>query len=95
MTALRLRGGKRAKRSRGGYAGGFVPLGKTVVSRDFADDPAAIARMRELRGQGRSLREIAAALTDEGHATKHGARWHPSTVARALAMTGTEDQPAA
>jgi hypothetical protein len=40
--------------------------------------------MAELKHDGASLREIAAVLTDEGHRTKRGARWHPQTVAKAL-----------
>jgi DNA invertase Pin-like site-specific DNA recombinase len=90
MIALRLRGGKRAKRARGGYAGGFVPLGQRVEGREFVPDQAgqaAIARIRELHAGGRSLREIIAALDAEGHRTKQGGRWHPSTVSRLLART--------
>lgn len=85
MIALRLRGGKRRKRARGGYAGGYVPLGMRVEGREFVPDDgeqAAIARIRELRGEGRSLREVIAVLDAEGHRTKRGGRWHPSTVAR-------------
>ena len=45
----------------------------------------AVARILELRAEGRALRAIVATLTAEGHTTKHGARWHLTTVARVVA----------
>lgn len=96
MIALRLRGGKRAKRARGGYAGGYVPLGVRVEGREFVPDEteqAAIARIRELHAGGRSLREIIAALDAEDVRTKQGGRWHPSTVSRLLARQQVERSP--
>jgi DNA invertase Pin-like site-specific DNA recombinase len=92
MTALRLRGGKARKRSEGRYAGGYVPYGSAVQGREFVPaeaELATLARIRELGAEGRSLREIAAVLEAEGHRTKHGARWHPSTVGRLLAREDT------
>ena len=59
------------------------PLGVRVEGREFVPDDAelaAIARIRELHAGGASLREIIAALDAEGHATKRGGRWYPSTV---------------
>lgn len=49
----------------------------------FADQ-VAIARMRELRAEGLTLRAIAAQLTAEGHASQKGGPWHPSSVADIL-----------
>ena len=51
-----------------------------------ADDVerGAVARARELRGEGKSLREIARALVAEGHAPR-GKRWHVQTLARVVA----------
>jgi hypothetical protein len=46
---------------------------------------AAVARARELRGEGKSLREIAAALVSEGHRPR-GKRWHVQTLARVVAL---------
>ena len=45
----------------------------------------AVARILELRAEGHTLRAIVATLTAEGHTTKHGARWHLTTVARVVA----------
>jgi len=48
-------------------------------------DPLAAGRMiLALRAQGRSLREIAARLTEEGIATRRGGRWYASTVRAVL-----------
>lgn len=44
-------------------------------------EAAAVARARELRGQGKSLRAIAAALDAEGHQPR-GKRWHVETLSR-------------
>ena len=46
---------------------------------------APVARILELRAEGHALRAIVATLTAEGHTTKHGARWHLTTVARVVA----------
>jgi hypothetical protein len=43
-----------------------------------------VDRVVELRGQGRSLRGIAAALEADGHRPRRGERWHPNTLARIL-----------
>jgi hypothetical protein len=40
----------------------------------------ALARMRTLRAQGRSLAQIAATLTQEGFPTRSGKPWHKGTV---------------
>jgi len=48
-------------------------------------EAVAVARAHELRAQGLTLRAIADALTQEGHATKAGKRWHATTVARMIA----------
>lgn len=99
MIALRLRGGKVAKRARGGYAGGYVPLGMRVADRELVPDEAeqaAVRRMTALQAEGKSLREIAAVLEAEGFRAKRGARWYPSAVARTLARStaGGDGQPA-
>ena len=87
MISLRLRAGRRRKGEKGGFAYGSPPLGWRAERGQLVVDEAeaeAVARMVELRNDGASLREIATVLTDEGHRTKRGARWHPQTVARAL-----------
>jgi hypothetical protein len=40
MIVLRMRAGKRLKAQRGGYTGGWLPLGYTATDGDFAPDPA-------------------------------------------------------
>ncbi len=87
MIALRLAGGRAAKRSNGGYAGGYVPLGTRLVNGEFAADEVeleAIDRIRTLHDDGLSLRQIVMALEDEGVPTKRGGHWYPATVARVL-----------
>jgi DNA invertase Pin-like site-specific DNA recombinase len=47
--------------------------------------PAVVKRIRREREAGRSLREIAGRLNDEGVPTGHGgAKWHASTVKAVL-----------
>jgi DNA invertase Pin-like site-specific DNA recombinase len=47
--------------------------------------PAVLRRIRRERKEGRSLREIARRLNDDGVPTGHGgARWHASTVKAVL-----------
>lgn len=57
--------------------------GRRVVAKD-AGELVTVARMRALKADGLSLREIAATLTDEGHRTKRGGEWYASTVRAVL-----------
>ncbi len=87
----RLRAGRKAKVTRGGYAYGAPRLGMRAEDRALVADPgeqATIARMVELRGQGLSLRQICNALEAEGRPTKRGGQWHPTVVARVLLRVG-------
>ncbi|MGU3497632.1 recombinase family protein [Mycobacterium sp. C31M] len=95
LIAKRLRDGRRAKAAAGGHAIGATPYGWSSGKRS-ADNPsgalvpvpeeqAALLRMKSLAEQGKSTRQIAAALTDEGHPTKRGGAWSGATVARILA----------
>lgn len=84
LIRARTRTALAVKKSRGERTGG-VPLGSSVgadgrLSADPAE-AAAVARARELRAEGRSLREFAAALGAEGHRPR-GKRWHVQTLAR-------------
>ena len=93
--AKRLRDGRKAKAAAGGHATGAVPYGRRSEKRSpsnphgklvpVPDEQAAVARMLALRASGASTREIAAALTVEGFATKRGGRWASATVSRILA----------
>jgi DNA invertase Pin-like site-specific DNA recombinase len=58
--------------------------GRKVWLPDLAEQATA-ARIRELRGEGLSLRAICDVLRREGRPTKRGGRWAPQTVAQVLA----------
>jgi hypothetical protein len=84
MIRLRLRSGRARKREHNGYAGdGPPPLGYRAEGRQLVPDPdeqAVLERIRALRAEGRSLREIATALTAEGYRPKRAATWHPGSL---------------
>lgn len=90
MIGVRLRAGRRLKAENGGYAYGSPPVGYRAEAKALVVDESerrAVARARELRDQGKSLRQIAGVLDEEGHRAKRGGRWHPTTLARALARS--------
>ncbi len=92
MIALRMTRGRALKRERGGYADGRPPYGFKAEGKALVPDvaeQATVQRMRELHGQGESLRGIIAVLEAEGRPAKQGGRWHPKTVAAVLARSGT------
>jgi DNA invertase Pin-like site-specific DNA recombinase len=70
-----------------GQRTGGIPMGTRVVEGKRLEvdgvEAAAVARARVLRGEGRSLREIAAVLDAEGHRPR-GKRWHIQTIARVV-----------
>ena len=79
------------KAEQGGYAHGAPPLGFRAEGGELVPDPdeqAAVQRIVELRAEGESLRQIAAALTAEGFTPKRGGAWHPQQVARVLDRAG-------
>jgi DNA invertase Pin-like site-specific DNA recombinase len=91
MIRLRLRLGRRRKSEMGGYAFGAPPFGSRASDRKLIVDPEeqrTIARIRELRGSGASLRDVAAKLHSEGLRPKRGERWHPVVIQRILARSG-------
>ncbi|MBU6430742.1 MAG: recombinase family protein, partial [Cyanobacteria bacterium REEB65] len=49
----------------------------------------AITLILDLREQGRTLREIAAELTERGIETKRGGRWHIQTIKNILERAGS------
>jgi DNA invertase Pin-like site-specific DNA recombinase len=92
MIAKRMRDGRKAKAAKGGHAEGRVGYGW----RTDPDDPLGrlakveaeqfvIARMKAMRAEGMSLREIAAALTDDGVPAQRGGTWQANTISRILA----------
>jgi DNA invertase Pin-like site-specific DNA recombinase len=87
QTVARLRAGKRRKQAAGGFIGGSPPFGWKAEGKELAEDPteqATLARIRELRGQGQSLRAIAAALEAEGRFPRRGQHWAPNVLSRIL-----------
>lgn len=75
------------KRQRGEKTGGDCPYGFRSVNGKLIAHPGeqrVIARMRELKGQGYSSREIAAALTREGRFTRKGTPWTHTGILRIL-----------
>lgn len=86
LIRARTKGALAVLKAKGRRTGG-VPMGRRVEAGRLVVDggeAAAVARARELRDQGKSLREIAAALEVEGHRPR-GARWHVQTLARMVA----------
>lgn len=84
MIAKRLRDGRNAKRDKGGHPQGRYRYGWTPKGKDD-EQQAALRLMRAMRDAGRSTREIARVLNEQGHPTaRDGATWHGSTVARIL-----------
>jgi len=87
MLTARMRAGRQMKADKGGYAYGAPPLGYAAHDGALvADDSeqATVKRIMSLRGAGKSLREIAQTLTDEGHKPKRSERWHPQTLASVI-----------
>lgn len=91
MIRLRMQSGRANRRERGDYAGDGSPpygwrpergqRGEGVRLVEVEGEQATLARIRELRAGGSSLRQIAEVLTAEGHKTKRGGRWQPQTLA--------------
>jgi DNA invertase Pin-like site-specific DNA recombinase len=85
----RMQSGRALKAERGGYAGygsphfGVHAEGKELVP--DAREQAAVARIRTLRADGLSLRQICTRLDTEGIRPKRGDHWHPTTLNRVLA----------
>jgi DNA invertase Pin-like site-specific DNA recombinase len=88
LTIKRMRNGRKAKAAEGGYAGyGSPAFGQRAQGGELVPDEreqAALARIKSLRAEGLSLRQIAAQLTTEGIKPKRGDHWHPTTLNRAL-----------
>lgn len=88
LIRSRMAAGRAAKAAKGGYAGGRPKFGYRAVAGELQPEPteqAVIGFARKLRAEGKSIRQIAAALTEEGHKPKAGHVWHPPQVARLLA----------
>lgn len=87
MITKRLRDGRRAKASKGGYVAGSPRFGWRAVGGELVRDEveqAVVERMVAMRSGGASLRAIAGALNAESIPSKRGGRWSPSSVSRVL-----------
>jgi len=91
LIASRTRAALAVKRARDEYCGGEPPLGRAVAETPGArklvpgdsDEVRALELIAALRADGMPLRDIAAALND-AELKPRGARWHLTTVARAV-----------
>ena len=87
MIVARLRRGRQVKKASGGYAQGRPPYGYRAEAGALVpvdEEQAAIIRARQLSKRGKSLRQIAEILGQEGHHPRTGHTWHPPMVARLL-----------
>lgn len=92
MIVARLRAGRKAKAARGGYAGaGPPPFGWAAVEGELVEvgpEQRTIARIVELKREGKSLVVVAGMLNAEGRRPKRGGRWHTEQVRRVLRRLG-------
>lgn len=87
MIALRLRSGRRRKAEEGGFAYGSPAYGYVAVGGELFPEEreqTTVQRIRALRTDGLSLRQIAAQLDEEGHKPKRGEHWSAMAVKRVL-----------
>lgn len=99
MIVKRMRDGRRAKATTGRHSVGSYRYGTQGAgegrARDAAprsDEQQAVARIVELREEGRSYREIAAVLDEEGHRPRRAASWSAMSV-RNVAIRELEARP--
>jgi DNA invertase Pin-like site-specific DNA recombinase len=93
MIVKRLRNGRRYKAGRGGYAHGAPRYGYRAEEGALVSDleeQRSLERMVELRAEGRSLRDIATMLTDEGHKPRRSERWHANSIRQILQRLNSE-----
>ncbi len=84
LIGARTKAALAAKRARGERVGG-VPFGYRDDGGMLVQDAAeqvVVARARELREEGLSLRGVGRALLAEGHQPRTGQRWHVQVVKR-------------
>lgn len=85
MIVLRLRSGRARKAEAGRFAYGSPPYGYAAENGELVPIPeeqATLARIRQLGGQGKSLRAIGASLAAEGIKPRRSRTWHPRVLAR-------------
>jgi len=100
VAVQRMRKGRLAKAAAGKHAVGVYPYGYRAGGegrdRDAVPDEAeqrAVDVIGRMRREGRSYREITAALERDGIPPRSGRRWYPSTVRKiALRLEPDEDE---
>jgi site-specific DNA recombinase len=85
--ALRHKGSKRERVGNIGY--GLRLAADGVHVEDCPAEQAALAEIRRLRNEGRSMRGIATVLNTRGYRTRRGSDWRLESVARVLGNAGT------
>lgn len=87
----RMKRGRHAKTSKGGYGGGAPAFGARSAGGHLVvdeDEAATVGRIMELHAAGESLRSIASTLAAEGRTAKRGGAWQPTTIARVIRRQG-------
>lgn len=85
LIVKRLRDGREAKRLAGGYSGGAPGYGYAAVDGCLVaipEEQAVLRHIEQLRGEGQSIRGIAADLDSRGIPGPKGGRWGTSAVHR-------------
>lgn len=84
VIRLRLMAGRARKALDGGYAGGGPPYGYAAIRGQLVkipDEQTVIRRMAKMRADGRSYRQIAAALEASGYRSRSSTgKWRPDTI---------------
>lgn len=84
LLVNKLRKARQRKRAADGRCEGRKPFGSLTGELEI------VARMRQLRGERRSLEYIAATLDAEGLKPRKGMHWYPATIARILRYPQTQ-----
>ena len=96
MIRSRTKAALQAKKAKGECVGqvpyGFVREGDRLVA--VPAEQCIIGRARQLSGEGRSLRAVAAQLGAEGHVTRKGGAFAAAQVSRMLATAGGQSAAA-
>ena len=66
---------------------GSLAASKVIRQRAVDSYSDLAPRIAELRKTGKSLRQIADAINDDGHTTRRGRPWNPMQVQRVLARS--------
>ena len=84
LQHLKSKGVKLGRPPLGWERTGEVDEEGRLVLREVPDELETVYRILELRGEGKTLREIAEIMREEDRPTKRGGRWHHATVRKIL-----------